>query len=87
MRTIAYYGVDAEDREATLMADAEEFLKKHPACVQVGDTQAAALNEGGSTGVDGVMGVQDRAFGRGASRSNPPACRWAVCPTQRSGVW
>ncbi len=35
VRTIAFYGVEDEDREATLMGDAEEFLKKHPPCMEV----------------------------------------------------
>jgi hypothetical protein len=36
VRAIALYHIDAEDREATLVGDAEEYLKKSPSCVEVG---------------------------------------------------
>ncbi|GFH06286.1 TPR_REGION domain-containing protein [Haematococcus lacustris] len=35
VRAIALYHIDDEDREATLVGDAEEALKKHPPCVEV----------------------------------------------------
>lgn len=35
VRVIGCYHIDDEDKEATLMGDADEFLKRHPPCVEV----------------------------------------------------